>query len=68
MAIKEKLKAQRQHIEDLDKHMSVPHHPTFYNATDEADCTVATMLSKRARLPARASRNKQSTKYIEGCI
>jgi len=29
MAIKDKLKQQRQHIEDLDKHMSVPtrHHP-----------------------------------------
>jgi hypothetical protein len=25
LAIKEKLKQQRQHIEDLDKHMSVPH-------------------------------------------
>jgi hypothetical protein len=24
LAIKEKLKQQRQHIEDLDKHMSVP--------------------------------------------
>jgi hypothetical protein len=30
LAIKEKLKQQRQHIEDLDKHMSVPHPPTHF--------------------------------------
>jgi hypothetical protein len=35
LAIKEKLRQQRQHIEDLDKHMSVPH----YKSNSPLRCT-----------------------------
>jgi hypothetical protein len=57
-AIKEKLKQQKQHIEDLDKHMSVPSHYT--SALADTDIYAATTSSRSPRRLARASRSKFS--------
>ena len=56
MAIKEKLKAQRQHMEDLDKHMSVYFQLCdIQNANTNNNAATMSLLSLSAQARARKS-------------
>lgn len=57
LGIKAKLRQQREHMDELDKHMSVIPMTLGYKYS-QTNRDIATKSSRRPRLPAKASRSK----------